>query len=371
MAKTIAVIFKLTTEIRVRVTDGGSPSIHLRMNVYEGTDNTGTLVATVETDFEGYANIYELTPYTDYYIETIGATPATLTVKTEKDAPRIASLSQWERLVHEIQSAEVRDLSRIAENEPQANPIDLAFWTLPTGIYAYKETTGSKIVRFDNTYLKTVEFKHDTGSLLVMRAPEGSVSGIYFPSPTSGNEDQPMFVCTATDGTPIQALFQIATEMDLYGRLGKTSKTVCLGGGATSNFSMVTIVGGDAKTEGESQTAIGYGARVNPMAKGSIALGEKAKADRPGEVYVGTTDTNLGYNGTNYRLIGGVHDGIALTDAATVAQGNFLTGGAPGINTPGVLGQLYTDTTQMHTYQCTAIDTTDPNNPVYTWTLRW
>ena len=44
---------------------------------------------------------------------------------------------------------------------------------------------------------------------------------------------------------------------------------------------------------------------------------------------------------------------------------------APTTSTAGVLGQLYTDTTNMHTYQCTAIDTTDPDNPSYTWTQRW
>lgn len=45
----------------------------------------------------------------------------------------------------------------------------------------------------------------------------------------------------------------------------------------------------------------------------------------------------------------------------------------PTASTAGVIGQLYTDTssTPIHTYQCTAIDTTDPNNPTYTWTQRW
>lgn len=52
-------------------------------------------------------------------------------------------------------------------------------------------------------------------------------------------------------------------------------------------------------------------------------------------------------------------------------SGNTLSDAAPTTSTAGVLGQLYTDTTNMHTYQCTAVDTTDPDNPVYTWTQRW
>ena len=79
-----------------------------------------------------------------------------------------------------------------------------------------------------------------------------------------------------------------------------------------------------------------------------------------------------GFNSSAYRLISGVYDGQGLHDAATVAQGNTLATSAPTTSTAGVLGQLYTDTTNMHTYQCTAIDdTTDPSNPVYTWTQRW
>lgn len=45
--------------------------------------------------------------------------------------------------------------------------------------------------------------------------------------------------------------------------------------------------------------------------------------------------------------------------------------GQPDQYTDGTLGQFYTDTDTMHTYQCTAIDDTDPDSPVYTWTQRW
>lgn len=51
-------------------------------------------------------------------------------------------------------------------------------------------------------------------------------------------------------------------------------------------------------------------------------------------------------------------------------RSNVLSPDAPGTDTEGVLGQLYTDTTNMHTYQCTAIDETG-DEPVYTWTQRW
>ena len=47
-------------------------------------------------------------------------------------------------------------------------------------------------------------------------------------------------------------------------------------------------------------------------------------------------------------------------------QGNTLSTSAPTTSTVGVLGQLYTDTTNMHTYQCTAV-----SGSTYTWTQRW
>ena len=51
-------------------------------------------------------------------------------------------------------------------------------------------------------------------------------------------------------------------------------------------------------------------------------------------------------------------------------RSNIIETTTPDTATEGVLGQLYTDTTNMHTYQCTAIDDSG-DEPVYTWTQRW
>ena len=100
-----------------------------------------------------------------------------------------------------------------------------------------------------------------------------------------------------------------------------------------------------------------------------VNLGSYSKATRQGEVNISTAGQagqGYGYNGTDYRVIGGVHDGQNNHDAATVAQGNTLSTSAPTTSTVGVLGQLWTDTTNMHTYQCTAI-----SGSTYTWQMRW
>lgn len=122
-------------------------------------------------------------------------------------------------------------------------------------------------------------------------------------------------------------------------------------------------------TNGES---IAIGSSTKCSNAESVALGAGATTTRNGELNIGTGSlTTAGFNSSNYRVIGGVYDGQDLHDAATVAQGNTLATSAPTTTTVGVLGQLYTDTTGMHTYQLTAIDTTDPSNPSYTWTQRW
>lgn len=69
-------------------------------------------------------------------------------------------------------------------------------------------------------------------------------------------------------------------------------------------------------------SAIGYGAQC--LSANSVALGHNAKTSRNGEVNVGTGTSGAGYNNTNYRVIGGVHDGQLAQDAVTVNQVNAL-----------------------------------------------
>ena len=132
-----------------------------------------------------------------------------------------------------------------------------------------------------------------------------------------------------------------------------------------------TAIGASARARSERSVAIGASAEVDnsPAMAYSVALGANSKATRAGEVNVGTGTpgiSTVGFNSSAYRVIGGVYDGQDLHDAATVAQGNTLATAAPDTSTVGVLGQLWTDTTNMHTYQCTAI-----SGSTYTWTQRW
>lgn len=134
--------------------------------------------------------------------------------------------------------------------------------------------------------------------------------------------------------------------------------------GASGSFSVA--IGSDVSASTNGAVSIGKEADIRGIARGAIALGAYSKATSAGEMNIGSSDTSYGYNNSNYRLLTGLYDGQSAHDAATVAQGNTLSTSAPTTSTVGVLGQLYTDTTNMHTYQCTAI-----SGDTYTWTQRW
>lgn len=97
------------------------------------------------------------------------------------------------------------------------------------------------------------------------------------------------------------------------------TNTLAVGSYAWTNAATATAVGDGTIAGGVGGTAIGYLASTGTNAY-SVALGERSATSRNGEVNVGTSQYSHGYNSTNYRVIGGVHDGVDAHDAATVGQ---------------------------------------------------
>ncbi|MBO7715528.1 MAG: hypothetical protein J6S85_18340 [Methanobrevibacter sp.] len=193
------------------------------------------------------------------------------------------------------------------------------------------------------------------------------------------------YVATTTTGNSNQLVMtQNATTSMVYADAVNKTK-VKIGGNITGNYGVqIGYVGtenGDRSVSighmGSGNSAdsvnIGESSRVEYGAPYSVALGSYSYTTMQGQVDISTlkSTNTYGYNNSQYRLLTGLYDGQSNHDAATVAQGNKLMTTAPATTDAGVLGQLWTDTTAMHTYQVTAIDTTDPDNPVYTWSQRW
>lgn len=96
-------------------------------------------------------------------------------------------------------------------------------------------------------------------------------------------------------------------------------------GTSTKTFGDNAItIGYIANASGEKAVALGRSAQTNHSF--AVALGAGATTSAAGEINVGTGSTypTKGYNGTNYRLISGVHDGQNAHDAVTVNQVNSV-----------------------------------------------
>ena len=84
-----------------------------------------------------------------------------------------------------------------------------------------------------------------------------------------------------------------------------------------------TAIGYSSTVRSNYGVALGNSAYIDSNLPHSVALGDRSVPTRAGEVNVGQS-LGQGYNNTNYRVIGGVHDGQLANDAVTVGQINAL-----------------------------------------------
>lgn len=132
-------------------------------------------------------------------------------------------------------------------------------------------------------------------------------------------------------------------------------------------------IGANTYMGGSANNAVVIGEYATSNANNSVCLGAGARATQKGQMDISTVAADItgGYNNSQYRLLTGLYDGQSAHDATTKGQLDSIAiqnAGAPTTATVGTVGQLLEDTTNGKLYQCTAIDTTDPQNPSYTWT---
>lgn len=115
-----------------------------------------------------------------------------------------------------------------------------------------------------------------------------------------------------------------------------STDSIAIGAQASLGSTNCVAIGKSAYGGNRSgSTAIGSNASVGAVHPGSVALGSYASCTRGGEVYIGTTNTDYGYNSTNYRVIGGVHDPVDAHDAATKGYVDANAGGPTVVQTSG------------------------------------
>lgn len=136
--------------------------------------------------------------------------------------------------------------------------------------------------------------------------------------------------------------------------------SVNIGVNATTGF--INSIDSSHPTQGG--IAIGYNSYACP--RGSIALGYKASLTGTSDIGVmtiGTTDTDYGYNSSNYRLLTGLYDPQNAHDAATKGYVDSAAGGTFPVFIDSTLGagfNMYKDVAR--TQSCTFQNILDATN---------
>lgn len=131
-------------------------------------------------------------------------------------------------------------------------------------------------------------------------------------------------------GSPNGSVAQIGSN-------GRADVSLAIGNSASVGRGWYSVaIGTQAYTNSGQNTgynvALGYNSYAgNGSETSTVALGAYAKTTRTGEVNIGAGTSGNGYNSTNYRVLGGVHDPVDAHDAATKGYVDANAGG--GIKT--------------------------------------
>ena len=105
-----------------------------------------------------------------------------------------------------------------------------------------------------------------------------------------------------------------------YAKAGSNGIHIGKGTASWTSYSNGIGIGNEIVNKSSNSVCLGDNTNVDATTiYNAVALGRYAKATRTGEVNVGMTIAS-GFNNTNYRVIGGVHDGQEDHDVATVGQ---------------------------------------------------
>lgn len=161
--------------------------------------------------------------------------------------------------------------------------------------------------------------------------------------------------------------------------------SMALGKSASANGDSAVALGAYAQTHNTANVAVGahannstesgvyttaLGGRAQTGGNGSIAMGAYSGSTSlaQGEMNIGSSNTDYGYNNTNYRLISGLYDPQSAHDAATkgYVDAAVIQSGtsAPTTSTAATVGALMAtvESGTGHLYICT-----DDTGGTYTW----
>lgn len=243
----------------------------------------------------------------------------------------------------------ITELTSADYNFPTDNPTGVALWLLDSGWYTapgilvyYDSGTSYGVPSNGATLFYVNKATAPTGASRISEIGADNTITVYSTQLNNGSrysEPTKTVQVVQTTGTSTNSVMsQNATTSMVFADPANKTK-VKIGNSSTfidGSAAMGIVIGASAKNYGDNSLCIGsnsivnfpkgvaLGAKTTANGSFSVALGTGATASVNGELNVGTGSvyTTSGYNGTNYRLITGVHDGQNAQDAVTVNQVN-------------------------------------------------
>lgn len=220
-----------------------------------------------------------------------------------------------------------KDVIRVLTDSNHNNNSTFYRWNATTNQFDYigEVTSGPTVVQTIGTSTTDVMsqkavtdelFNNGNRSMVQIGASASATGGSYYEAIAIGRNSE-----AARNATAIGALNAKATA----------NNSIAIGSTCSANGNNSITIGYIANANSASSgICIGYNAQCKTVASDGIAIGDSAIAQHPfsvalgngasttrvGEINVGTSGT-AGYQGSSYRVIGGVYDPQNAHDAAT------------------------------------------------------
>ena len=212
---------------------------------------------------------------------------------------------------------------------PDANPTGVALWRKPAGVYWTKQGVKVYLSTYNNSasgftiIVANSDYNYYTDIIVIYGAgSQNTYKAFKTVKATGAAEDtytNQAFLLenriqqtTGTSTTDVMS--QNAVTSMMFADPSNGTK-IQIGQASYTSGASGIVIGKESTCVGNSSVVIGRSATT--AGANSVAIGRNANATRSGEVNIGAGNTFYGYNGTSYRILGGVHDPVDNHDAAT------------------------------------------------------